>query len=351
MKVLAALRLAAQRIAVSDFAKPADVVRGMLAMQAQDLPGARWSIGLRLPGSTERDVHEALASGDIVRSWPMRGTLHLVAPEDLGWLLDICAPRQATAATKRRQDLGITDADLSTAADVAARAMSGGRYVRRDVLLTLWQRAGISTGGQRAYHLLWNLGQLKHIVFGPPEGKHPTFALFQEWVKAPRVLERHEALAEFASRYFASHGPATVRDFAWWASITLTDARTGVAAASGLEARDFDGTAHYFAEGLTPAGRGMHALPGFDEYVLGYQDRSPILAPEFAGRIAPGNNGMFLPTIVADGQVVGTWKRRDTAKVSRIESTEFTKFSKTSRTGFERALTRYGQFVGRAVNV
>lgn len=174
--------------------------------------------------------------------------------------------------------------------------MSGGRCVRRDVLLTLWQRAGISTSGQRAYHLLWNLGQRKHLVFGPPEGKHPTFALFQEWVKAPRVT-------------------------------------------------------YYVAEGLEPAGPGVYALPGFDEYLLGYQDRSPVLPAEFAGRITPGNNGMFLPTIVADGQVVGTWKRTDAAKVSRIERIEFTKFSKTSRTRFERALTRYGQFVGRAVTV
>lgn len=348
---LAALRLAAQRISSSEFTKPAEVVRWMLGMQAQDLPGARWSIGLRLPGSTERDVETALARGDIVRSWPMRGTLHLVAPEDLGWLLDVCAPRQATAAAKRRRDLGITDADLSKAADVASEAMSGGRCVRRDVLLTLWQRAGISTNGQRAYHLLWNLGQRKHVVFGPPEGKHPTFALFQEWVKAPRVLDRDEALAEFASRYFASHGPANVRDFAWWASITLTDARTGVAAASGLKERDVGGVTYYVAEGLEPAGLGVYALPGFDEYLLGYQDRSPVLPAEFAGRIVPGNNGMFLPTIVADGQVVGTWKRTDAAKVSRIERIEFTKFSKTSRTGFERALTRYGQFVGRAVKV
>ncbi len=347
---LAALRLAAQRISSSEFTKPAEVVRWMLGMQAQDLPGARWSIGLRLPGSTERDVETALARGDIVRSWPMRGTLHLVAPEDLGWLLDVCAPRQATAAAKRRRDLGITDADLSKAADVASEAMSGGRCVRRDVLLTLWQRAGISTNGQRAYHLLWNLGQRKHVVFGPPEGKHPTFALFQEWVKAPRVLDRDEALAEFASRYFASHGPATERDLAWWAGITLGDARRGVAAASGLQDRDFDGTAHHFAEGLTPAGPGIHALPGFDEYVLGYQDRSPVLAPEFADRIVPGNNGMFLPTIVADGQVVGTWKRTDAAKVSRIESVEFAALAKKSRAGFERAIARYGRFVGKDVD-
>ena len=96
---LTALRLSAQRISASgDLHTPADVARWMLALQSQDLPGARWSVGLRLPGSTDSDVADALATGSIVRSWPMRGTLHIVAPEDLGWMLDIAAPRLATTA-------------------------------------------------------------------------------------------------------------------------------------------------------------------------------------------------------------------------------------------------------------
>ena len=345
------LRLAAQRIAHSSFEHPVDVVRHMLAMQAQDLPGARWSVGLRLPGSTDADVEVALASGSIVRSWPMRGTLHLVTPDDLGWLMDISGPRQATWAAKRRSDLGITDAELSRAGEVAVTVMSGGRCIRRDALLQEWQRAGIPTDGQRAYHLLWNLGQLKHIVFGPPDAKQPTFALFDEWVTAPRALERDEALAEFASRYFASHGPATVRDFAWWSSITLGDARKAVAAATGLQQHEFDGVAHYFAEGLEPALEGVHALPGFDEYMLGYQDRSPGLPAEFANRIVPGNNGMFLPTIVVDGQVVGTWKRSDTSRVARIDLSEFTSLTKKSHAGFQKAIDRYGQFIGKPVEL
>lgn len=350
-KELTGLRLRAQRISTSDDARPADVVRWMLGMQAQDLPGARWSIGLRSSGSTEREVERALAKGDIVRSWPMRGTLHVVAPEDLGWLLDVCGPRQAARAAKRRRDLDITDAELAKAEEVARGAMTGGRSIRRDALLTLWQHAGISTAGQRAYHLLWNLGQSKRLVFGPPDEKQPTFALFDEWVRAPRNLDNDEALAEFAGRYFASRGPATVQDFAWWAGITLRDARRGIAAANGLQERDFDGVSHYFAEGLEPAGHGVHALPGFDEYILGYQNRSPALPAEFAERIVPGKNGMFLPTIVADGQVVGTWKRGETASAVRIEYSAFAGLSKKTRAGFERALAAYGRFVGKTVQV
>ncbi|MCU1409773.1 MAG: hypothetical protein JWR04_480 [Rhodoglobus sp.] len=323
----------------------------MLALQSQDLPGARWAIGLRLPGCTDADVERALGAGEIVRSWPMRGTLHIVAPEDLGWMLDIAAVRQATWAAKRRRDLEITDEQLAGAGNIAAALMRGGSAVRRDALLSAWEERGIPTTGQRGYHLLWNLAHAKLIVFGPPDAKQPTFALFEEWVTSHRALSGDEALAELATRYFRSHGPATERDFAWWASITLGDARKGIAAAEGLERRDFDGVGHYLAAGLEAAASGVYALPGFDEYMLGYQDRSPALAAEYAPRIVPGNNGMFLPTVVVDGEVVGTWKRIESAKKATVELSEFRSMTKKGRAGLERALRRYGEFIGKPVEL
>jgi hypothetical protein len=349
---LTAQRLTAQRIAApGDLRTPEDAARWMLALQSQDLPGARWALGLRVPGCTEADVEQALASGRIVRSWPVRGTLHIVAPEDLGWMLDIAARRQAAPAAKRRRDLEITDEQLVRAGDVATELMSGGRAVRRDTLLGAWERTGIPTAGQRGYHLLWNLGHAKHLVFGPPDAKQPTFALFQEWIATHRALAGDEALAEFATRYFRSHGPATERDFAWWASITLAEARRGIAAAEGLEVRDFGDVPHHLAAGLEPAASGVHSLPGFDEYLLGYHDRSAALAAEFAPRIVPGNNGMFLPTVVVRGEVVGTWKRTESAKKVTVDLSEFTPMTKKGHAGFERALRRYGAFIGKPVEL
>lgn len=349
---ITALRLSAQRIAASgDLSTPVDVVRWMLALQSQDFPGARWAIGLRLPGATGNDIDAALASGTIVRSWPLRGTLHIVAAEDLGWMMDIAARRQAAWGAKRRRDLEITDEQLARAGDIAVGLMHGGRTVRRDALLAAWNAAGIPTTGQRGYHFLWNLAHAKLIVFGPHDAKQPTFTLFEEWVRGHRALAGDEALAEFATRYFRSHGPATERDFAWWASLTLGDARKGIAAATGLEQRDFGGVAHYLAEGLEPAASGVFALPGFDEYMLGYQDRSAALAAEFAQRIVPGNNGMFLSTIVVDGEIVGTWKRTESARKIAVDVSEFTAMTKRSRTGLARALRRYGEFVGKPVEL
>lgn len=348
---LTSLRLAAQHIAHSSFTTPAEVVRHMLAMQAQDFAGAKWAVGLRLPGSTNAAIEASLASGEIVRSWPMRGTLHFVDAQDLWWMLAISATRQKTKAAKRRGDLGITDAELVRAGDIAAREMTGGRSIRRDTLIEAWEADGLSAAGQRAYHLLWNLGQDRLIVFGPVDGKQPTFALFDEWIVDSRRITGDEALAEFATRYFTSHGPATVRDLAWWASITLTDARRAVSAATGLQEREFDEGTYYLAEGLEPAADGSYALPGFDEYILGYQNRSAPLADDHFERIVPGKNGIFLPTVVVDGEVVGTWKRAESATRVVVELVAFEKLSAKARTAFAAAMKRYGEFVGKPVEV
>ncbi|MGV8882265.1 MAG: winged helix DNA-binding domain-containing protein [Rhodoglobus sp.] len=348
---LASLRLTALGLGKdAGFTKPGDVVRHLLAMQAQDFPGAKWSVGLRLPGWTDSEVEAALAAGQIVRSWPMRGTLHFVAPEDLHWMLTISRRRQAAFAAKRRADLGISDDELDRARQLAHDALVGGRVLRRDALLAVFDEAGIPTTAQRGYHLLWNLAQDGLIVFGPVDGKHHTFTLLDEWVANPRLLNGDEALGEFAARYFASHGPATDRDFAWWASLSLGEARVGIALA-GLDTLVVDGITYYLRPGLEPARDSVLALPGFDEYMLGYQDRSIVVPAAFSERIVPGNNGVFRPTIVARTQVVGTWRGTEKRNEVSVATEPFTPLTTSTTAGFARAMKRYGAFVGKPVVV
>jgi hypothetical protein len=323
----------------------------MLALQAQDFPGAKWSVGLRQAGATEAAVEAACDAGEIVRSWPLRGTLHLVAGEDLGWLLALTAPRATASAAGRRASLGITEADVERAREAAQAALTGRRVLTREALLAAFDAAGVSTVGQRGYHLLWYLAQMGTLVLGAMNGRNQTFALLDEWVPRPRRLDGDEALGELALRYFHGHGPATVADLARWSGLTVGDARRGIAICGRrLTTLDLDGVTYVLApETLArpaPSSR-AHLLPGFDEYLLGYGDRSAALAPEHSDAIAPGGNGMFKPTIVVDGEVVGTWKRTARAREVVIDVAPFANVPDIARYDLQKAVQAYGAFVGR----
>jgi len=324
-------------------------------MQAQDWPGAKWSVGLRSPGSTEATVEAACDAGEIVRSWPMRGTLHFVPAEDLGWLLELGTPRAVRSAASRRAALGITDADVQRARETAVASLTGGRRLSRGALVAAIAAGGVSTAGQRGYHLLWYLSQTGTLVLGPTDGGQQSFVLLDEWVPAPRCLERDEALGEIAFRYFRSHGPATIGDLTRWSGLPVADVRRGLSVAGDrLATVEIDGVAYHVAPetlAATPAGADVHLLPGFDEYLLGYRDRSAALAPEHADAIVPGANGMFRPTIVVDGKVVGTWRRTVRARGVVIEPAPFAPLSDRHRDALIDAARAYGRYLGFTATV
>jgi hypothetical protein len=235
----------------------------------------------------------------------------------------------------RRERLDLTGSDAERAREVVTAALTGGGRMQRADLLAAIDDGGVATTGQRGYHLLWFLAQTGTLCLGPTDGAgEQLFVLLDEWVRAPRRLTGEEALGELARRFFLGHGPATVQDLARWAGITLRDARTGLALARPeLVALDVDGVEHLL-DPATPdrlaacreeAG-GLFLLPGFDEFVLGYGDRRAILDPEFAGRIVPGNNGMFRSTVVHGGRIVGTWQWTGRGAKRTVTATPFTSF-------------------------
>jgi len=348
---LARLRLAAQILSSASAGNAADAVRSMLAMQAQDEPGVRWSVGLRTAGATETDVQAAFDAGEIVRSWPLRGTLHLVASEDLHWMLALTRERAIASAAARRHVLGITPADVERAREIAIEVLPGRTALSRAALLTAISQGGVSTLGQRGYHLLWYLAQTGTLVLGPTDGRRQIFARLDAWVPNPRRLERDEALGELAVRYFRSHGPAGVEDLARWSGLTLRDVRTGIAVGgTALAALEIDGRGYIVAaEAADTPERpdGVRLLPGFDEYVLGYRDRSIVLAPEHSEAIVPGGNGMFKATIVADGEVIGTWGRRVGGLGVIVEAAPFAGLSASEVEALSAAAEGYGRFLGR----
>jgi len=355
------MRVAAQLIEDPAPSTPHGVVSHLLAMQAQDYAGALWAIGLRLPDSTQPDVERAIAQREIVRTWPMRGTLHFVAAEDVHWLLPLLTPRILAGAAGRETQLELDAATFAASRELFTAALSGGRLITRPDAMEMLESAGISTTGQRGYHILWRLAQEGLIVLGPMAERQQTFALLDEWVTPSRSAldpgaPREELLAHLARRYFTGHGPATLADLARWAGIPKRDARAALEAISDtLESADHDGERYFFAPGLAGAASsrhpgGAHLLPGFDEYMLGYTGRSHQLGEhlaEYGSRVA--SNGMFAPTVVIDGRAVGVWKRTLTARRVTFALTEFRSLSAAERVAVEAEQATYARFVGRAL--
>ncbi|MGX9900154.1 winged helix DNA-binding domain-containing protein [Arthrobacter sp. SA17] len=271
----------------------------MTATQAQDLPAALWAVGLRSSGAGLGSVRSALDEGEIVRSWPMRGTLHLVAPEDLRWMLSITTPRMIRAAATRHRQLEISERDIKLCRDVALEMLTGGKAATRQEMFAGFEAAGQVTKEQRGVHLLGLLCQTASIVLGPLAGNQQKFAVFDEWIPGSRNLEREEGIAEWVLRYMRSHGPATERDFSWWSGIPLTEVRQGLSSVeSELVKLVFEGTTYWLPpstaellDGGIPGERSVQALPAFDEFLLGYMDRSLVLPRSTRTRLCPAATG------------------------------------------------------------
>ena len=324
----------------------------MGAMQAQDYRNALWAVGLRTAGATEAIVEQALAAGEIVRTWPMRGTLHFVAAADVHWMLELLTPRVVAAAAKRAEVHGLDPATLSRCRELCAELLCGGRRLTRGALFAELNARGIATEAQRGYHILWRLAQERLICFGPHERKQPTLVLLDDWVPATKRWQPGDPLAEVARRYFTSHGPATLQDFVWWCGLKVADAKAAIAAAE-LTQETIDGVPHWASPQAQAPGEiaDAHLLPAFDEYLLGYRDRSAALDALHAGKVVPGNNGVFQPTVVVDGRIVGTWKRVIKSRAVVVTVDPFAPLPKSAQRAIEKAADAYGRFMGTSVDV
>lgn len=330
------------------------VARHMLAVQAQDYGQSGWALGVRTCAATSADVADALASGSLVRSWPMRGTLHIVPAAQLNWMLALTTPRMLTRTATRRRELEIDDTTLSRARDVALDALSDGRSMARAGFTNALEQAGIATGGQRGYHLIYHLGQTGTLVWGPPAGSQQALVLSDDWIKTQERLEPDQALGAFLIGYLTGHGPATLADFAWWSGLTMAQSKLARAVAStALVETELAGNSYLMPAELADAAARLpvshvRALPGFDEYFLGYKDRRLVIDAAFESRIVPGGNGVFKPTIISRGHVIGTWRRGDAPR-ARARSTPpvaepFTAMSKREQSAFRAAAKRYAGY-------
>lgn len=326
-------RLVAQGLITRPFATPADAVAAFGAMQGQDLPGALASVALRTPTGGLDAVIADLDAGRLVRGYPMRGTVFLMAADDVAWVSQLCNASALRAAERRRGQLGLTDDHLHAALEAALDALAAApRGLARAELMEVWASRGIPTDAGRGYHVLAHLIGHGHLCFGPWNGRDQNVVAAASWLPTGTTLaerfnsDRIAAVSELLRRYALSHGPVTLRDFAWWTKLPLKEIR---AAWSLLEA-DFEHSGGAEASIWRPGLREEVAalgdavnrpllLPGFDEFVLGYADRLFAMSAAQHEALVPGNNGVFRKSVVVGGQVVGLWRQAGSARRRVLE--------------------------------
>jgi Winged helix DNA-binding domain len=354
---LLATRLANQRITSLDAGDTAGVVAHLGAVQAQEYAQSLWALGLRVGGATVTTIEDAIATGAILRTWPMRGTIHFVASADARWMTSLLAARKLRQMTNVYRKIGLTESVFGRAGDIVRAALAGGNRMQRRELYALLTQHGIdcsaSPHGSRGGHVLGYLAMLGEICLGPLDGRQPTFVLLGEWAAAPRTPA--EPLAELALRYFSSHGPATAKDFSWWSGLTLTEVRQAIdLAGPGLAAVEIEGQRYWRgadAEATPEPPAGAFLLPAFDEYTVAYSDRAAVLAGRDMPRADVVKGDLLNPLMILDGLAVGVWRPAAGRTSMTITLAPFEGVSADEVSRFDEPCARYAKFTGLEVQV
>lgn len=343
---IVAHRLARQHLVGAPLGSPEDVVRWSGAVQAQDYYGAKWALGQRC-GADDAAVEEAFNAGRILRTHLCRPTWHFVAAADIRWLLQLTAPRVDRVVSFQYRKLDLDERTLRRGDEAIGRALEGKGPLERTAIAEALRHAGFDVSGIRFVHLLMHAELSGVICSGPRRGRQFTYALLEERVPKVPAMDHDEALALLVRRYFSSRGPASLQDFCLWSGLTLADAKKGIA----LVKEDFtevgiNGRACWYPKDSVPPripANTVHLLPNYDEYGIGYKDRSAFYDPEEA-RAAGGAS--FRHMVLLNGRLIGTWDRDLGTNSVRPMFSLFRKPTIRVQAAIRAASLRYARFLG-----
>ncbi len=343
---IACRRLVAQHLTHRIHSSIADVVHHMTAMQAQDAAMVRWAVGIRLPGTTDAAVRQALDRGEIIRTHLLRPTWHLVAAADLRWLLALTAPHIRRRTATRHRDLEITPAVEAKSLRIIADVIGSRGPLTREDLGEALQRSRIVLSDNRLSHLLM-LAELHALICsGPFRGKQATYALVDDRVPRCGSIGRAEACAALVRRYLAGHGPASVRDVVWWSGLSASDVQHAIEDLGGaVHAESIDGETYWSTDehAIRLRRTAVHLLPAFDEFIIAYADRSASLPAPIAKGVV-SSNGIFRAAISVDGSVVGLWTRESAKAGVHITMNILAGMKRPAKTALDAAAAAYASF-------
>ena len=355
-------RLANQRLLRSSFRTPAEVVSWLGAMQSQDYPGAKWAIGLRA-AVTDEDVERAVDEGAIVRTHILRQTWHFVARDDIRWMLALSGPRVNAISAHYYRKMELDERTFTRSRNVFERVLRDGRSLTRPELGGALRREGITASGIRLAFLTMRAELDAVICNGARRGKQFTYALLEERVPPAPPMDREAALATLACRYFTSHGPATLKDYAWWSGLTVRDAKAGIdLAGSALVCDEVDGFTFWSADrpvrkdrpyvgrttrantrGASPC---AHLLPNYDEYLIAHKDRHLVVSPGSGDGVVRIKDP-FVHHLVLDGTLAGSWTRTVKNGSVHVNCAMYARPTAETASAIDAAVARLGRFMER----
>jgi hypothetical protein len=350
---IASERLCRSFLVRSPWKTARDVVRALGAVQAQDYDGAKWAVSQRT-GLGDDTIEKEFTRGAILRTHVLRPTWHFVDPADIRWMLKLSAPRIKTIMSSYDRKLGLDEKVYRRSNAVIEKALRDNKVMLRGALRETLVRARFrEMDGQRLARLIMRAELDAIICSGPHQGKQQTYALLDERAPAVPVRDRDEDLLDLTLRYFAGRSPATAHDFSWWSGLSMRDVKQGIdLAAKQLERFEFEGKT-YWRSGRVPTlpGPTAHLLPNYDEYFIGYRDRSAIGRRLGHVGSVTGGSTLISNVLVVDGQLVGGWRRTVNGDAIVLEASLLARVTRSERDRLEQAIRAFEMFAQRKVKV
>ncbi|MCC8036389.1 MAG: winged helix DNA-binding domain-containing protein [Rikenellaceae bacterium] len=342
-------RMLSQQLAAPRFDDPAEVVRWMGALQAQESRMFKWTVGIRMQNPSLLSVQRALDSGRLIRAHTLRPTWHVVPAEDFRWMASLNESKLSAGIYGWAKSGGILPGDIQSLAGKVEKTLEGSQLTRQEVTERLAEQ--VTDAGERIVSLYLSLGEIQgRICSGGEKGGKNTYMLADERIPRCISLSRDEALAEMAARYFRSHGPATLDDFVWWSGLGIIDAKKAVASLGSHIFREMSGGKEFLIHSDSPAlstavpGKILHLLPPYDEYLISYKDRSHCIEERHKG-FAFNSWGIFHPVILYNGRITGNW-RKNSRKTGEPYHTSFFEGCRPAAKGLiAAAVERYSKFL------
>lgn len=305
------LRLEQQYITRPFTGSAPELARHLCAIQAQDYAAAKWAFGLRKPGFTDEMADAEFAKKSLIRAYSLRSTIHIMHPDDVRWMISLARDRYIPANAALHRKDGLDEKTFAKSNAIIRQALAEEAELTRDELKALLEKKKIDCTQQRLNHILYRAGMEGILCFGKRRGKAFTYALLDDYVPPAKTFPQEEALAMLALRFVTGHGPATAQDLSWWSGYPLTACKAAFLSQKNTLHKETIGEQEYWMHTNVRESKpdtSVKLLSGFDEYYMGFKDKSLLLDKEFSTHMSPPN-GLLPYIILVNGKVAGTWRR------------------------------------------